>query len=137
MPTRLLSLAWVALFLCAALTAFDDRPKSVSSLPSVHVDVRLVNVVFNVRDHKGNFVKDLKANDFEVREDGTAQQVTYFSAESEPPLDLALLVDTSHSQNRVLQREIEAAQMFLQDILSPRDRALLVTFDSNVDLRQD
>lgn len=97
----------------------------------------MVNVYCSVKNKKGGLVTDLAADDFELLEDGKKQEVRYFARETDRPLTLALLVDTSGSQRQVLPIEEEAGTQFLKQILRPSDLALLITFDVNVDLLQD
>jgi VWFA-related protein len=101
------------------------------------VEVDVVNVYCTVKDKKGRLIPDLQAEDFEIKEDGKNQELRYFSRETDRPLTLALLVDTSISQQKVLGAEKVAVAQFLQQILRPSDLALLITFDVNVDLLQD
>src|SRR5258708_7318355 len=69
--------------------------------PDISVDVKLVNVLATVRDKKGAIVGNLTKNDFVLEEDGRPQTIQYFSQESDLPLTLGLLVDTSMSQRTV------------------------------------
>src|SRR5579884_1812596 len=101
-------------------------------------DVRVVNVFATVRDHKGKIVPDLNKDDFALAEDGRPQTIRYFSRESNLPLTLRLLVDTSMSQRHVLPQEKAASRTFLQDMLrQDKDRAFLIHFDREVELLQD
>ncbi len=102
----------------------------------MHVDVDLVDVYFNVR-HSGQFVHGLEAKDFIVLEDHVPQRVRFFAAESNAPLSLALLVDTSTSQGRVLDRQNEIGRKFLDQVLQKGDEGLVVSFDYYVQLQQD
>jgi len=65
-------------------------------------DVKVVNVLASVRDKQGRIVSDLTKDDFDLRDEGHSQRITYFSRETNMPLTLGLLVDTSGSQRRVL-----------------------------------
>jgi len=108
--------------------------------PSEHrlrVEVGVVNIYCTVKDKKGGLVTDLQQGDFEVFEDGKRQEVKYFARETDRPLTLALLIDTSISQQDILPTEKETAAQFLHQVLRPSDLALLATFDVNVDLLQD
>lgn len=132
-----------ALLLLALLPALPMLSSQQESLPppppqtTLRVEVDVVNVYCTVKGKKGGLVTDLEADDFEIREDGKRQELRYFARETDRPLTLALLVDTSISQKQVLAAEKAAAAQFLQQILRPSDLALLVTFDVNVDLLQD
>ena len=104
---------------------------------TVRVEVEVVSVYCTVKEKNGRLVGDLEAKDFEIREDGKKQELRYFARETDRPLTLALLVDTSISQQEVLGAEKTTAAQFLEQILRPSDLALLMTFDVNVDLLQD
>lgn len=101
----------------------------------------LVTVYATVRDKKGQIVKDLKKDDFLLDEDGHAQALTYFARESDLPLTVGLLVDTSLSQRRVLEQERSASYTFLDHMLrdtgEKKDRAFVIHFDFEVELLQD
>ncbi len=101
------------------------------------VDVTVVSLYCTVKDQQGRLATNLQASDFEVHEEGRRQQVRYFSRESNRPLSLALLVDTSPSQKEVLPAEKEMAAQFLKHVLRPTDQAMVMAFDANVDLWQD
>ncbi len=101
------------------------------------VDVNVVSLYCTVTDKQGRLATNLQAADFEVHEDGRRQQVRYFSRETDRPLSLALLVDTSPSQKEVLPAEKEMAARFLKHVLRPTDQAMVMAFDANVDLWQD
>ena len=100
-------------------------------------DVKLVNLLATVTDRDGRIVKDLRQEDFSIREDGRSQQIRHFSQESGLPLKIGVLVDTSGSQRRVLDRERRASYAFLDHLLRPAsDRAFVLHFDGRVDLLQ-
>ena len=101
--------------------------------PTFSADVNLVNLLAVVRDEHGRFVKDLPESDFLLEEDGRPQKIRHFSQESNLPLTLGLLLDTSASMTRVLDDERQAAHGFLKEVLRPeQDRAFLMQFDSGV-----
>lgn len=101
------------------------------------VDVSVVNLYCAVKDKQGRLATTLQAGDFEVLEDGRRQQLRYFSRETDRPLSLALLVDTSISQKEVLPAEKEMAVRFLKHVVRPTDQAMVMGFDANVELWQD
>jgi VWFA-related protein len=106
--------------------------------PDVTVQVKVVNVPATVRDKRGAIVSNLTKDDFILEEDGRPQTIHYFSQESDLPLTLGLLVDTSWSQRRVLDQERNASSSFLDQMLRPeKDKAFLIHFDSEVELLQD
>lgn len=101
------------------------------------VDVGLVNILFNVKDKRGGLVSGLNKEDFEISEDGKPQTIKYFTAESNLPLTLGILIDTSGSQQRVLPMEQEVGTAFLRQVLRDKDLAFLINFDIDVELDQD
>ena len=101
-------------------------------------DVNVVNVFVTVRDKKGAIVRNLIKDDFALEEDGRPQTIRYFSQESNLPLTLGLLVDTSMSQRRVLGEERAASYRFLSQVLrEDKDLAFVIHFDREVELLQD
>jgi VWFA-related protein len=106
-------------------------------METLKVDVNVVNILFNVKDKHGALVPNLKKDDFEVYEDGQKQALKYFAAESNLPLTLGILIDTSGSQARVLPLEQEVGEQFLRETLREKDQAFLINFDVNVELDQD
>ncbi len=101
------------------------------------VDVGVVNIFFNVKDKHGLLIPGLKKEDFEISEDGEPQTIKYFTAESNLPLTLGILIDTSGSQQRVLPMEQEVGAAFLKEVLHEKDLAFLINFDIDVELDQD
>jgi len=100
-------------------------------------EVKVVNVLATVRRANGQIVRDLTRDDFLLREDGRPQQIRYFSAQTDLPLTLGMLVDTSMSQRRVLDPERIAAFTFIDQVLrESMDRVFLVQFDMGVDIKQ-
>ncbi|HET9742340.1 MAG TPA: VWA domain-containing protein [Terriglobales bacterium] len=110
----------------------EDTPAA-----TLKVNVDVVNLLFNTKDKGGKLVPDLKKEDFLVTEDGKPQTIKFFQADSNLPLTLGILLDTSYSQERVLPTEKEVGAEFLQQILRKQDEAFLISFDVNVDLLQD
>ena len=102
------------------------------------VQVKVVNVLATVRDKHGKIVNGLTKDDFTLTEDGRAQNLKYFARETDLPLTLGLLVDTSMSQRRVLGEERDASQSFLAQVLrEEKDKAFVIHFDREVELLQD
>src|SRR5207248_9191866 len=115
----------------------DSTGKS-SGLPTFSSRVKVVNVLATVRDKKGQIIRDMTKDDFTLEEDGHPQTIKYFSRETDMPLTLGLLVDTSLSQLRVLDQERSASYTFLDTIMRPQnDQAFVIHFDSEVELLQD
>jgi len=112
----------------------NDQDQSVETLK---VNVNVVQLFFNVKDKHGLLIPDQTKDDFEVLEDGKPQTIKYFTAESNLPLTLGMLIDSSGSQERVLEMEKEVGGAFLNEILRDKDLAFVLSFDVNVDLLQD
>lgn len=101
-------------------------------------DVKVVNVFATVRDKQGRIVRNLTKDDFVLAEDDRPQIIRYFSQQSDLPLTLGLLVDTSGSERRMLGTEKQASYTFLEQVLRPdKDKAFLIHFDREVELLQD
>lgn len=103
----------------------------------IKVDVKVVNVLATVRDKHGAIVNTLGKDDFSIEEDGRPQTVKYFARESDLPLTLGLLVDTSMSQRRSIDQERTTSAAFLDQMLRDKDKAFLIHFDREVELLQD
>jgi VWFA-related protein len=122
------------LYLAAQQANPTDQDQSVETLK---VRVNVVQLFFNVKDKKGALIPSQTKDDFEIFEDGKAQTIKYFTAESNLPLTLGILIDSSGSQMRVLEMEKEVGGAFLNQILRDKDEAFVIDFDVNVDLLQD
>ena len=104
----------------------------------ITLDVTRVNVLYTVTDKKGRFVTDLGKDDFSVFEGKKPQAIQEFTAESDLPLRIAVLVDTSNSIRTEFKFEQDAAIRFMQSVMRPRtDRMMLVSFDSAAELVSD
>ena len=124
----------VALILGLALAL----PVVGQDVPVFSKDVQVVNVLATVRDKHGNIVNTLTKDDFTLQEDGRPQTVRYFSRDTDLPLTLGLLVDTSLSQVPTLDEEKRASASFADDILREgTDSTFLIHFDQEVELLQD
>lgn len=104
---------------------------------TLKVSTEVVNVYAVVADKKKHIIADLKKEDFQVQEDGAPQQIRYFSRETDAPLTMGIMVDTSPSQGRVLGIEQEQADAFLHQVLRPKDLAFVLHFNVDVELLQD
>jgi VWFA-related protein len=101
-------------------------------------DVNVVNVFATVRDKQLKIVNNMAKDDFIVSEDGHPQTIRYFSRETDLPLTLGLLVDTSLSQRGVLEEEKDASYRFLDQVLRPeKDQTFVIHFDHDTELLQD
>lgn len=116
------------------VAAHAQKPPTVGRLKR---EVRLVNVVFSVLNKRDHFVTDLNRNNFEIFDNDIPQQVQFFNRETDLPLRIGLLLDTSNSIHGRLQFEQNAAFDFLFHILRPgKDLAFLMTFDTHPQLQQ-
>ena len=105
---------------------------------SIRVDVTRVNVLFTVTDKKGRFITDLGKDDFQVTENKKAQKIQEFTAETDLPLRIAVLIDTSNSIRDRFKFEQEAAVAFINSVIRPReDKAMIVSFDTSAELASD
>jgi len=112
----------------------QDQDQAAATLK---VNVNVVQLFFNVKDKKGGLIPNLTKDDFQILEDGKPQTIKYFAAESNLPLTLGILIDSSGSQARVLDMEKEVGGEFLSQILRDKDLAFVLSFDVDVDLLQD
>jgi VWFA-related protein len=123
---------------CLVLFTLLDGDARGQQQPKINVDVKTVNVIATVRDKHGKIVPDLNQDAFTLTEDGRPQTINYFAKETDLPLRLGLLVDTSLSQRRVLDQERSASYSFLNNLLrEKKDLAFVVNFDFDVTLLQD
>ncbi len=143
--------------ICAAVLAlgcaFLSGPAAAQDAPTLHkpaqeatqqptttlaVQVNVVNVLATVRDKHGKIISGLSKQDFALTEDGHPQNIRYFTRETDLPLSLGLLVDTSLSQRRVLDKEKTASHSFLdQMVREDKDKAFIIHFDREIELLQD
>jgi Ca-activated chloride channel homolog len=112
----------------AAIAQQSTRPESI------RVNVNLVNVAFSVRDAGGSLIDNLTSDDFEVVEDAAPQKIAFFAKSIDVPLTLGLIVDASGSQDHFTRKHDQDLQVFLNDVLGPRDRAFLVGFGNHIRL---
>lgn len=136
-PKFALAAVLAACVLISSAAVAQQENQDDQNLPTFKSQVNVVNIFFNVKDKKGMLIPDLKKEDFTVLEDGKPQTIKYFSAESNQPLTLGILIDSSGSQERVLEFEKEVGAAFLRDVIKPKDEAFVISFDVSVDLLQD
>ena len=116
---------------CCVLLAGQEEPTFTTG-------VKVVNILATVRNKKGQIIRDLARDDFAVLENGRPQNIRYFARESDLPLTLGLMVDTSMSQRRVLDAERGASFRFFDQVLrADKDRIFIMQFDMSVQLRQE
>ena len=116
-----------------------NNPQSTASpgVSTLRVSVNLVDLFFVVHDKSGKLVPNLTRADCNVFEDNAPQKLKSFTAQTDLPLSIGILLDTSLSQERVLPDEQKAASAFLRRILRPTDESFLISFDVTVDLLAD
>jgi len=122
----------------AASPAAEQTPAATA--PTLSVDARLVNIPVVVHDKKGALVQTLARDNFVLQVDGKPQTIRYFNLDTDLPLTLGLLVDTSMSQRDAIDDERTASFAFLDDTLTGpagRDKAFIVQFARQTDLLQD
>lgn len=106
-------------------------------VPVFTTDVKVVNVLATVRTKTGSLVANLEKDDFSLSEEGRPQTIRYFARETDLPLTLGLMVDTSGSQVRVLDAERGASLRFLDQVVrEDKDQVFIMQFDSAVQMRQ-
>lgn len=105
--------------------------------PTIKVDVNLVNIFCSVHTKQNGLVGNLEKKDFQIFEDGKEQEIKYFTRETDLPLTIGLLIDTSESQRRLLDIEKRAAYQFFAKVLRQKDLAFLIQFGAEAELLQD
>jgi VWFA-related protein len=124
------------LLLTISLAHAQDTPQTQEQVPTFKSGVDVVSIFFTVRKGK-TLVPNLKKEDFEVKEDGTPQKIKFFSSETNLPLTMGIMIDTSGSMEAVLPDEQELGSQFVRQTMTPKDLAFLINFDVNVELAQD
>jgi VWFA-related protein len=105
--------------------------------PTFSTEVKVVNILANVRTKSGQLVNELTKDDFSLTENKRPQDIRYFSRESDLPLTIGLMVDTSMSQARVLESERSASFKFVDQVLREgKDKVFVTQFDMSVMTRQ-
>jgi len=142
----LLGCAFVAAALCFVPVRAQQSSQSAPSQQSednqkpgetLKVNVNVVQLFFNVKDKHGALIPNLTKDDFQIAEDSKPQTIKYFTAESNLPLTLGMMIDASGSQRNVIDMEKEVGGAFLKQILTDKDEAYVMSFDISVDLLQD
>ncbi|HEY2459928.1 MAG TPA: VWA domain-containing protein [Candidatus Acidoferrum sp.] len=127
-------ITWI-LAAAMAVPALPQEPPAQSG--TIKSQVNLVNLFVTVRDKNKRIVGDLKKEDFKIFEDGQEQQIAFFSKEVNLPITLAVLLDTSGSEQDMLGAVQDAGGRFLDRVLRKGDEALVMSFDTDVDLLAD
>jgi VWFA-related protein len=115
----------------------SGQADSQEPVATFKASANVVSVFYNVKDKHGMLIPNLTKDDFEVAEDGKPQTIKYFTAESNLPLTLGILIDSSGSQINVLEMEKEVGGAFLKQILTDKDEAFVIDFNIDSSLMQD
>ena len=108
-----------------------------AQVPTFSTNVNVVSLLATVHDHDSSIINNLSPNDFVLKQDGVRQKIRYFSRETDLPLTIGLLIDTSRSQQKVLERELSASKTFLDQVLREgKDQAFVIHFDVRVETLQ-
>jgi len=107
----------------------DDEP--------IKIDTEVVNVLFTAQDRNRRLLTDLKKEDVKLIEDGQVQEIVAFGRQVDLPLSLAILIDTSLSQERTLPEEKAAAKSFVEAVVRPsKDEVSIISFTGEATLEQ-
>jgi Ca-activated chloride channel homolog len=126
-----------------SLAAFSSSAAGPQQVPvpedgaPIRAEVTRVNMLFTVTDKRGRFVTDLTKPDFEVFENKKPQQIMEFTSETDLPLRLAILIDTSNSIRDRFRFQQDAATNFVNGVVHPQDKAVVVSFDTAAELVAD
>ena len=150
LKSKIAILAFAGMFFAAAFFNFDRALAQNSTAPQptptpvienddepIVIDTEVVNVLFTAQDKNRRLLTDLKQSDVKIYEDGQPQEIFAFSRQVDLPLSLAILIDTSASQERTLPEEKEAAKSFLESVVRPaKDEVSVVSFTGESTLEQ-
>jgi Ca-activated chloride channel family protein len=114
--------------------AADDSQDSTPQRGRIRVNVNLVNVLVSVLDEHNRPAPDLPRESFQLFEEGVEQKIDVFESETQLPLDLALMIDSSLSAHKEIAFEQEAAAHFIRQVLRPGDRLAVFAVGENVTL---
>lgn len=104
---------------------------------TIKQQVTLVNLFVTVRDKTKHVMTEMKQEDFQIAEDSQPQKIAFFSKEVTLPITMGLLIDTSGSEQNRLGAEQEAASRFITRVLRKGDEAMVISFDTDVDMLSD
>jgi len=121
----------------SAAKAQQNKEETEEPVTTFRASVNVVQLFFNVKDKKGGLIPSLPKESFQIFEDGKPQTIKYFSSDSDLPLTLGILIDSSLSQQNVLDMEKQVGGAFLSEILREKDMAFVMSFDVTIDLLQD
>lgn len=131
------AVSFLAVALAVLTCAVSQQQTSDSSAIGAVNAATVVTLPVTVLDKHSQVVRDLTKDDFVLQEDGRPETIKSFSLESNLPLTLGVLVDTSWSQRESLDQERNASRGFFEHMLTPKDKAFLIHFDREVELMQD
>jgi Ca-activated chloride channel family protein len=114
----------------------EQQAPNVDSGP-IRAEVTRVNMLFTVTDKKGRFITDLTRGDFTVFENKKPQTILEFTSETDLPLRLAILIDTSNSIRDRFRFQQEASTNFVNSVMRAQDKAVVVSFDTSAELAAD
>jgi VWFA-related protein len=120
-----------------ALPQTQRQEQAPTQGPTIKSEVNLVNLFVTVRDKNKRIVTDMKQDDFKVAEDGQDQKIAFFSKEMALPITLGILLDTSGSEQFMLGAIQDAGGRFLRRVMRKGDEAMIISFDTDVDLLSD
>jgi len=103
----------------------------------IRVKVNLVNVAFSARDERGALVDNLSKDDVEVFEDAVPQKIAFFAKSVDVPLTLGVIIDASGSQDHFSKQHKQDLEVFLKEVLGPKERVFLVCFGNHLRLAKD
>ena len=113
----------------------EENPQDSEDV--VRVETNLTSIFFTAADSNKRFINNLKKEDVRVLEDGQSQEIFTFQQNLDLPLSIAILIDTSRSEERTLPDEKAAARSFIEAVMHPeRDEAAIVSFTGDVTLEQ-
>jgi Ca-activated chloride channel homolog len=113
----------------------EENPQDSEDV--VRVETNLTSIFFTAADSNKRFINNLKKEDVRVLEDGQPQEIFTFQKNLDLPLSIAILIDTSRSEERTLPDEKAAARSFIEAVMRPeKDEAAIVSFTGDVTLEQ-
>ena len=141
-------LVWLVGFSSADAQQSPQGPAAKSATPTptpdtiddpevIKVDSEVVNVLFTAQDRNRRLLMSLNKGDIKLLENGEPQELVAFSRQVDLPLSLAILIDTSGSQERTLPEEKAAAISFLETVVRPaKDEVAVISFTGESTLEQ-
>jgi VWFA-related protein len=123
--------------LAASQVLGNDQPAPTQSGGTIRANVGLVNLYVTVRNKQHQIITDLVQSDFKIYEDGVEQQVAFFSKESDLPITMGVLMDTSGSETNMLPAIQDNAEHFLRRVIRKGDLAMVLNFDVDINLDAD